>query len=783
MAQKSSSPEEAIVKLDRFVVDGKGDDPIGLINNEPLGSVFGFKKSILETPRALTVISDELMTAYGIESALDVTKLIPSTFTTSIFGINGNVNVRGVPSDTYFRGMKRLENTQLFPSPITAMSRLEVLRGPPSPIYGPGKVGGYTNFVPKSARADTGKYLEAPMGKTTFTYGSYARTSATFEVGGPFSLSNHKGGYYVYVDAQKSNTYYDRVKFDQYVVQSSFNYEVMPGVRVEFGQMYQYWGGTQLSGWNRITQELINTGVYNAGLPLVNLDTNGDGLISTKEVDALTSGSANGALLRTIAVGTPTATVQNSLAADWLIDPATKAKVKISRHATTISDEDGGQANINLGYFDTIFEAVPDTTISNKVYSEFMHRYKWERSSGYAGDTASFVFEDKLVYEKAFSPKWDWFKFNMSAAANWRYYDTFNLGGDKYSDLVNRGDLSQPFSKLNRFAVSLYEPDLAPWNSGLRSTYTNSGLGAMFDLTFWEKTNVVLGTRYDWLNVHDKVPLNVLTTPGATARNSADGGSWSASINQEVFKGVRPYFTYAKQKTAIIGIDGGIGLGAVPTPLNGAELRELGIKSSLFGNKLFTTLTAYRQTRTSFSVDTGQVLSTLAKGIEAEVRWVPNKHFSFTAGGTWQKTIYVPIRAFTVSVPPSFFGLPDGDYYGGRLQTTLTGQQQYIERPGYPDKVLTATGTYFFGTGWSVNLSSAYQASVPAARLQDVILPSALTFDSAVSYDTKLWGFRLGISNLTNEKYFTPNSPDGTGELIVIPAPERAYKGTVTYKF
>jgi iron complex outermembrane receptor protein len=786
LVAQQKSPEkttEPILVLEKFVTDSKGNDPINLLSNEPTDSVFGFKKSLLETPRALTVLSDELMSAYGIESALDVTKLVPSTFTTSIFGINGNVNIRGVPSDTYFRGMKRLENTQLFPSPITAMSRLEVLRGPPSPIYGPGKVGGYTNFVPKSARADTGKYLDSPTGKITLTYGSYDRKSGTFEVGGPLSLFNRKGGYYVYVDAQKSDTYYDNVNFDQYVVQSSFNFELTPKLRVEFGEMYQYWGGKQMSGWNRVTQELIDKGIYNSGLPLVNMDKNGDGLISTAEVDSYTSGSVNGALLRTIAAGTPTATVKNSLAATWLVDPATMGKVQISRHATTINPEDGGQANITLGYFDTIFEASPDTTISNKVYSEFMHRYKWERSSAFAQNTASFVFEDKLVYEKSFDPKWDWLKFNMSAAANWRYYDTQNHSGTKYSDLVNRGDLSRPFSQLNRFAVSLLEPALAPWNSGLTSTYTNAGFGALFDITVKEKTNIVLGTRADWVSIYSHVPLDVITTPGLKAENSVDGRSWSASISHEVFKGIRPYFTYARQKTLIIGIDGGIGIPAVPTALNGAELRELGIKSSLLDNKLFTTLTGYRQTRTSFSIDTGQVLSTLAKGVEAEVRWVPNKHFSLSAGGTWQKTIYTPIRPATISVPATFFGLPDGDYYGGRLQSTLGAEERYIERPGYPDKVLTATASYFFSSGWNVNLSGAYQASVPAGRLQDVILPSALTFDTAVAYETRRWGFRLGISNLTNELYFTPNAPDGTGELIVIPAPERAFKGTVTYKF
>ena len=31
-------------------------------------------------------------------------------------------------------------------------------------------------------------------------------------------------------------------------------------VRIETGQMYQYWGGTELAGWNRMTQELDRHG-------------------------------------------------------------------------------------------------------------------------------------------------------------------------------------------------------------------------------------------------------------------------------------------------------------------------------------------------------------------------------------------------------------------------------------------------------------------------------------------------------------------------------------------
>ncbi len=773
-AEKTTEP---ILVLEKVVAEKKLNDPINLLNNEPVDSIFGFKKSLQDTPRSISVLGDDMMLAYGIENALDVAKVVPSTYTTSIFGINGNVNIRGIPSDTYFRGMKRLENTQLFPSPITAMSRLEVVRGSPSPIYGPGKVGGYTNFVPKAARASTGKYLETPTGKTSVTYGSYNKKSAAFEVGGPFSLFEKRGGYYVYVNGEDSDTYWNNVPFRQAIFQSSFDLELTKTIRLEFGQMYQHWGGTELAGWNRITQELINTGMYNGGEVQVDMDRNGDGLISTAEVDSY------GALIRNVAPGTSAAAAAAAVGQGWRVNPATASKVKLDRRANSQSPEDGGEANINLGYFDIVFEPEQGTTITNKIYAEYMERWKWTRASAFAQDTASFVFEEKLVFEKAFAPSLSWLDLNTSLAANWRYYDTFNRGGTKYSDLVNRADLSRPFSELNRFAVSYLEPHLAPWNTGLRSKYENAGLGALTDITLGSKINLILGGRADWINIHSRIPLHVLTTPGLDVRNNVDGRSWTASGSYEVFKGIRPYFTYARQKTLVIGIDGGIGIPVVPSALNGSELREAGLKTTLFEQKLMANVAAFRQTRTSFSFDTGQVLSTLSKGIEAELRWVPNRHLSVTGGATFQKTVYTPIRAATITVNPSFYGLSDADFYGGRYTTTLAGQVQYMERSGYPDKVFTVNATYLLDSGWAFNVSGSYQASIPSGRIKDVILPAASTCGASVVYTRKNWSYRLQVNNLTNELYFTPNSPDGTGEAIVIPAPERNMQGTLTYKF
>jgi iron complex outermembrane receptor protein len=308
-----------------------------------------------------------------------------------------------------------------------------------------------------------------------------------------------------------------------------------------------------------------------------------------------------------------------------------------------------------------------------------------------------------------------------------------------------------------------------------------SGLGALLDLTRGA-TGAVLGMRYDWVQLHSRIPDFVLTNPGLEARGHDDGFSWSLSVSREILQGVRPYATYSRQETLVHGIDGGVGISVVPDALNTSELREIGVKSSLLDNKLFLALSGYRQTRTSFTADTQQVPASLSHGLEFEARWVPSERLSLAGGGNWQKTRYDPVRTGPLIVSPSYFGLGN-DYYGGRLQVTLGKDSPYDERTGYPDIVLNLNATWFFNKALALNVSSIYQGEAASGRLRDITLPDAAIVDLALIYDTPRWGARVAVSNLTNALYFVPNSPDFTGEVIVIPAPERSFQTSFTFKF
>src|SRR6478735_7873894 len=91
---------------------------------------------------------------YGVETVDDLVAISPGAFTASFYGVPGSVNLRGTLAEVYFRGFKRIENRGTYPTPLGATDRVEIVRGPPTAFNGPGKVGGFLNFVPKTARVE-----------------------------------------------------------------------------------------------------------------------------------------------------------------------------------------------------------------------------------------------------------------------------------------------------------------------------------------------------------------------------------------------------------------------------------------------------------------------------------------------------------------------------------------------------------------------------------------------------------------------------------------------------
>src|SRR5579871_5915163 len=169
-------------------------DRAHLIETAPDDTALGLDKPLIETPRAVTVVSDTTLARYGITGVDTLTAITPSAYTASYYGVEGAVNLRGTLAESYFRGFKRVEDRGTYQTPLGDAAEIEIVRGPPSPIYGAGKVGGLVNFIPKSDSGDD----EEVNGEAAATYGSYSKRNVTGQIGVPLDLGFAKGGVHGY---------------------------------------------------------------------------------------------------------------------------------------------------------------------------------------------------------------------------------------------------------------------------------------------------------------------------------------------------------------------------------------------------------------------------------------------------------------------------------------------------------------------------------------------------------------------------------------------------------
>src|SRR5690348_13091501 len=105
-------------------------DKLHVLPTEPVDTVFGFGKNIIETPRSLTSISNEMLNRVNITDIDDLVALSPVSFTQSFFGVAGSLDIRGTAGENYFRGVRRIDNPGNYPQVIGASDRIDIVRGP-----------------------------------------------------------------------------------------------------------------------------------------------------------------------------------------------------------------------------------------------------------------------------------------------------------------------------------------------------------------------------------------------------------------------------------------------------------------------------------------------------------------------------------------------------------------------------------------------------------------------------------------------------------------------------
>lgn len=862
------------------------DDPLRVLPNEVSGSSFGFAKPILETPRSVSFVSQETIELYGLSSVEDLGRVTPSVYTAARYGIQGSVDVRGIPADTYIRGMKRLTIQGNARSVLAAMDSIEVVKGPPSPIYGMGKIGGYTNFVPKSGRAKIGGYLTDVQGFAQAIAGSLSREEFSGGMGGPLDVFGRKGGYYIYGLLEDTDSYYRATPYDQKIVQLASSIDNAFGpFRLETGVNYQD-GLTAGALSSRVTQDLVDNNRHIRGEPLVNLDLNGNGIIGFREMH--TASPARGRLssdnlplvqtfpwptdsagnylpldqfpqvrgipesmydylvahpeadptgvMRAQGVGGPVP-ISGYVPVGFVLDPRTVGYTYLTQEQRRRASAHERELNaiFTTAFIDLVYDTNPDFTVKNQLFMDSMDQYKISNQPLYLTNEVT-VLENKLtVTRRLLKGLPEWLRVNNLASLNVRRTEAHSTSGAGGDLAMSRVDITSPTwidnlagrTPNTNFATAGDNPDIdndgAPFTADGRTVFWEYGLGLMWDIDLFRKANLLVGGRYDYstaVNEEAAGTFNAATgtsaNPGAfraagsRASGHDSGVSWSGSLSYDLGRGVRPYITLARSSLTLDGNNNRMGNAVVLAGHVGdATLKEAGIKASLLQDKLFLSVAGYEQRRTSVTENPddplldAEVTSTIGRGIETEIKWVPSRGLALSVFGLKQEVKFNPNTGGAFNFDARALGFMDvldeagnvvypaeAFLYGGNARIMLPdGMPEYVLRTNNPEyqagfnvNYIVPQGKGFF-SGFGFTVSGNWNSEVCSSRICLIELPAEKTANLGIYKTFRSLELKLDVTNLTDEMFYRPRQYNANAGKLLNAAPGRRFSITAKMNF
>ena len=187
---------------------------------------------LIETPQPITVISSDQFISQGAISISDTVKYGASVLANP-YGRDTRVdgfNIRGIDALQFRDGMRDIYS---YYASITSdpynFSRVEIVRGPASVLYGQGSIGGLVNLVSKTPEFQTG-------GELNLVYGSYNRNEAMGDVN--IALADNLAIRAV-ARVRDADTYVDHVPDDRVMFAPSIRWQPTPDTDVILTGLYQ----------------------------------------------------------------------------------------------------------------------------------------------------------------------------------------------------------------------------------------------------------------------------------------------------------------------------------------------------------------------------------------------------------------------------------------------------------------------------------------------------------------------------------------------------------------
>jgi Outer membrane receptor for monomeric catechols len=746
------------VQLERFEVSEVPLEQQILPTARPFTSVFGTSDNIVDVPRNVTIISRQQLSDISIESVLDFSKLTSSAFTTTNFGAPANASIRGQSADVFLNGVRSriTSNGNGLPLDFNSVESVNIVKGPATAVQGTSMyVGGFIDLVSKRP------YFDGFKGSASYTIGSYSTHRWTIDVGGPassalayrFSYSGEDSEGYFENGFKKTHSFYGALTW-----RPTKSYELF------LNGQYFYANYTENWGVNRVTQNLIDHGLYTTG---INVNNDSAGSPSDPQNSQNVLGTGN--------------------------EIAWGPEVKLNRHKRLLrpGNDSFGQ-EYNLQAIQT-FRATPDLTVKNTSFWSYTKR-----------DTLSTYYYTEIIDPSTFMENRteviiEKETFSLNTGLDLRYQRT-KAYDDYFYEPANVWDLtkdpayidvynSPDFTANHGFPVPGWPNRFA--QPGIFNGDTNDSRGvtvgpfAQSTFDFTPKFSVVAGARADYFKAKVREPL----FPG-NPEDEID--VWLPNLNGSLIykptekSSVYLTYNYSKNTSGAVGNGGGITGWAGEPDANGnwyldkesfqqpSRLLELGTKYALYDNRMFLNFAIYDQKRTAKSTSSTVIQEFEYKGFEAEMNFQPNKR------------IYAAVSYSYIDAESSAgfqYGLFDGASEmppGNSNGTVPIGTVTRVS--GLPEHLFNALVSYSMENGLTFTANAVVTGKMNNNTAGTVVIPTQYTIDAAVSYTIGKWMLRAQVLNVTNEENWSPpNAVYGNGSILALPGTQVQF--TARYSF
>lgn len=821
-AEKTANPDSSVVPV------------------RPPTSVYGgLQATVLDTPRSVNQINADQLARDSIRSSDDLVKYAPGI--TRGGGQNAGIapQFRAQSSEVFQDGQRGYAVRH--PANFNAYEGADIVAGPSSVTYGSvSGSGGYVNYLSKKPDFDEFRTkISTELGG--WNPGATSRGSGKFSVDttGPISDSL---AYRVSMTKQRQQDYYDNVdnNFDAFFGALAWRSD---NVRVNWNASYDnYYDYNLTHGWNRASQELVDSGKYYAGraTPIIrNGNTLWSPVLASGASDAPVTGwvqrQRNAQGQYTVVPGSQQTTSPNTQGspgslAGWVYDPSLAGNGLTSLSSQTSQRaEDENSARRFTTQLRAEWDLSPTITLANSTF--------YERSNDITDAVGSFNVQSKdNIFDNRFEfrlrnettvfgvPLRDESntglifrrESNQSIAANNNFGSTINAydltqdpsgktpgallgltnsnpagGNAAWIGQAGVPQFSSSYGWLNLGAMyptghGLYAESIAPYTA--ESTWTTKTLFSQHNLRLAERYGLNIGASRSWIDARIENPFVV---NGGSPRKDSDNYrlfSFQVSPYVKPTQNSTLYYTFDRSiavNTGFFSNGLGWGSGAGANQLNPLQfqslsvLHEVGLKVDAIPNELFFSLAGFKQERDQAPDSNNNIARLVIKGVESTIRYQPNDNLR--SGLNLSK-----LKAYNEFTSQSGFAsagfIPDnGTVFGDNnaLNQRPSGRFDAVQIPQY---TASAFVDYHFDSGFGAELSGWWTSKWYLNLSKTVQIPNEYNLDLAVYYRQPDWSATVRMLNLTDELNFVSGLAGSTNTFLQ-PMQGRTVLAQLDYQF